>query len=230
VILFGDSHAYQWFNPLERAAKERHWRLVTLLKPGCPAVDLIPAGLAAPRASACADWHQNALSVIDSLRPAVVVMSSAANAVNRSGPGPGSISLADWKAATQRTLLHIAEGRTRVLLLRDTPWPGFDVPGCLARAATHSWFSAKTCDIPRSTALNEDVYRAERASAAGLPGVYVLDPDSKICHAAICPARDDDGMVIYRDYDHLAGAYAESLAPLLSDSISAALESVPATR
>ncbi len=222
VVLFGDSHAYQWFNPLEGAAQERHWRLVTLLKPGCPAADMVPPGLAAPRARACGEWHRNSLSVIDHLHPALVVMSSAASAVARPGHEPGTISLQDWQAATQRTLAHIAADQVRVLLLRDTPSPGFDVPGCLSRAANHPWFSASTCDFPRALALNDEVSQAERASAGGLSGVAFLDPNTRICPAAVCPAMDL-GMVIYRDYDHLAGSYARSLAPLLRDSISAAL-------
>ena len=33
IVLFGDSHAIQWFDALERIANERHWQLVTLLIP-----------------------------------------------------------------------------------------------------------------------------------------------------------------------------------------------------
>jgi peptidoglycan/LPS O-acetylase OafA/YrhL len=36
VVLFGDSHAMQWFPAIERIALRRGWRLVQLTKAGCP--------------------------------------------------------------------------------------------------------------------------------------------------------------------------------------------------
>jgi hypothetical protein len=36
VVLFGDSHAMQYFPALERIAARRRWRLVNLTKGGCP--------------------------------------------------------------------------------------------------------------------------------------------------------------------------------------------------
>ncbi len=41
ITLFGDSHALQWLPALERAAKTRHWRVVTITKSACPSVDVI---------------------------------------------------------------------------------------------------------------------------------------------------------------------------------------------
>ena len=36
VVLFGDSHAMQWFPALNGLAKEHDWRLVGLTKAACP--------------------------------------------------------------------------------------------------------------------------------------------------------------------------------------------------
>ena len=37
VVLFGDSHAAQWFPAMDRLGKERHWKLVSMTKSACPA-------------------------------------------------------------------------------------------------------------------------------------------------------------------------------------------------
>src|SRR6185369_4781962 len=41
IALFGDSHAAQWFSTFRRITTERNWRLVTFLKSGCPATDVV---------------------------------------------------------------------------------------------------------------------------------------------------------------------------------------------
>ena len=38
IVLFGDSHAAQWFPALEAAALRNDWRLIVLAKMGCPAI------------------------------------------------------------------------------------------------------------------------------------------------------------------------------------------------
>ena len=40
ILLYGDSHAVQWFEPLEQIALQRGYRLVVLLKAGCPVADV----------------------------------------------------------------------------------------------------------------------------------------------------------------------------------------------
>ena len=40
ILLYGDSHAVQWFEPLEQIALQRGWRLVVLAKGGCPVAEV----------------------------------------------------------------------------------------------------------------------------------------------------------------------------------------------
>jgi peptidoglycan/LPS O-acetylase OafA/YrhL len=41
VVLYGDSHAVQWFPALEKLAREKGFKLVTLTKSACPSIDVI---------------------------------------------------------------------------------------------------------------------------------------------------------------------------------------------
>ena len=43
MVLFGDSHAAQWFPALERIAQEKKWRLISLTKSACPSVWATPS-------------------------------------------------------------------------------------------------------------------------------------------------------------------------------------------
>ena len=39
IILYGDSHAAQWFPALEKLAQEKGFRLISLTKSACPSVE-----------------------------------------------------------------------------------------------------------------------------------------------------------------------------------------------
>jgi hypothetical protein len=77
VVLFGDSHAWQWTPALNIAASERDWKLVTYTKGGCP-VQNVGATVAALDESStnCAAWRNAAFAKISALRPALVIISS----------------------------------------------------------------------------------------------------------------------------------------------------------
>ena len=77
MVLFGDSHAAQWFPALLRIALDRHWRLVSLTKSGCTAADAtIWTDLLQRAYTECDAWRRAAFARIGALRPALVVVSS----------------------------------------------------------------------------------------------------------------------------------------------------------
>lgn len=62
MILFGDSHAMQYFPPLEGIAKRDGWRLIALNKAECtPALVKVRGMIAADREySRCGAWREGA--------------------------------------------------------------------------------------------------------------------------------------------------------------------------
>jgi peptidoglycan/LPS O-acetylase OafA/YrhL len=218
VVLFGDSHAAHWFPALERLAREDGVRLVSLTKSGCAAADVRPRGAARDRiVAACTEWRAATLRRIVAARPALVVMASSSRHVDRAdgGTGDAGIGAEAWRAGTRRTLSALSRAGIPVRLVRDTPWAGADVPGCLARAAwTAGWRTPRPCTFPRDTPLGTRVAELEARAAAGVPGVRVLDLSDAICRASPCrPVRD--GRVIFTDAHHLTGTFSASLAPVL---------------
>jgi peptidoglycan/LPS O-acetylase OafA/YrhL len=210
VVLFGDSHAIQWFDALERLAAERHWRLITVLKSACPAPDL-----GAPwRSPECDIWRATAVRDIRALHPTLVVLASTTRYLDDS-------SVAEWEAAMRRTLTQLTAAGVHVLVIRDTPTPPFNVPTCLARSARHSWYPGGQCAFMRTQALRPQFFAAEQRAAAGLSGVSFADLTDALCDRQLCSASDA-GLVIYRDDNHLTGRYAAHLAATLEPYLAAA--------
>ena len=218
VILFGDSHAIQWFNPLQRMAELYGWRLTTVVKSGCPATDVSPSGGSALRES-CASWRAEALRQILALRPSIVFLGNSTTYLKRNGKPLGvlGVSLEEWRNGTRRTLEALTDAGLQVVAIRDTPTSSFDIPTCLARSARRG-NSSGSCNLNKSESLDDAVFEAEKTSAQGLPKVSFLDVTDRLCGANTCWAVQK-GMIVYRDDNHLTGSFAESLLPELEAAL-----------
>lgn len=211
IVLFGDSHAAQWFDALNEMAVREHWRLTTVVKLGCAAVDVNPAvGLDSD--PECITWRGEAIRRIISLRPSLVILGSATNKLGRP-EDPGIRAGAALINAVQEGVLHTIQplhaARLRLILIRDTPEFPFDVTSCLARLARHSWYPAEACEMPRADVLDPAIYTAEKA-AASRANVKFIDLTDQLCPAGVCRATLD-GLVMYRDTHHLAGTAATAI-------------------
>ncbi len=216
IVLFGDSHAMQWFNPLERIAGQHGWRLTTIVKSGCPAVAVDVPDHSARFVRACDAWRAAAVRRIDSLRPAVVVAASSSGYLEVSGkPLRGSgLSLPQWREGIVRTLAALVASGAQVAWLRDTPIPTVDVPTCIERALRHTWYPGSACGMRRDVVVPPAELQATQAAVHGIPGVTLIDMTDHLCGVTTCPVWWH-GQLVYHDDSHLTGAFAESLAPAL---------------
>jgi peptidoglycan/LPS O-acetylase OafA/YrhL len=205
MALFGDSHAMQWFNAMRTVAADEGWRLLTFLRPRCAARDVNPPG-ASVGVENCRQWRARAIEKIIAAHPSVIVMASY------SAPTMDDklIPATEVTPATWRTLESLSPAGVPIVILRDSPLPPFHVPICLAKHYPDS----NGCDFAAATALNAEVYAGERAAAEGMANVRFIDMDDLICPDTVCPTILH-GLVIYRDQDHMTGAFARSLAPEL---------------
>jgi peptidoglycan/LPS O-acetylase OafA/YrhL len=78
VVLFGDSHAMQWFPALNEFAKERNWRLVGLTKAACPPAEVHIYNASLRRAyRECDEWRERMLErIVHDENPSLIVTSS----------------------------------------------------------------------------------------------------------------------------------------------------------
>jgi peptidoglycan/LPS O-acetylase OafA/YrhL len=219
VVLLGDSHADQWIPALVVLAAQKHWRLYTWTKSLCPAEAVVTWFKNTHPYDACTAWRASVrqrLSQIghidlilvgriadlqDAIRIGGRLVSRAAS------PGP-------WATASHQMFLDLGRIATHVVVLRDTPLPRFDVPGCL------SAHSADRCSFLRSRGVDLDrlLYQAERAAATD--AVSFVDLNNLICPPAPrCTVVNAAGLIEYRDANHLTASYVTSIAPQLAAQI-----------
>jgi hypothetical protein len=204
VVLYGDSHAAQWFPALDRLAVQRHWRLVELTKSSCSAADLpLWHDTLKREYTECAAFHRSAIARITRLRPGLVVVGSS---FNYRPAHPAADLPAQWKAAWDSTFAELRGSGARVAAIADTPYMGQSVPECLAEPANAG--HAGNCTRSLRSAVRGPEQRRVFLAYGG-----VIDPTAWFCTEA-CPAVIGN-LLVYRDSNHMTTTYARALAPLL---------------
>jgi hypothetical protein len=209
VVLFGDSHALQWFPAFAGMAERRGWRLVVYTRSACsPAEVALYERRAQRRYLECDTWRTRMLARIGELRPDLVVVSSSVNyrAVLAGAPAdPDAV----WRAGWTRTLATLKRDAGAVALLGDTPFFAGEPADCLTGRAGKIGDCAGAAD----TVVLEPGWREIQRATAAAAGVPVVDPLPWLC-AGRCPLVVGNTLV-YRDSNHLTEAYARLVTPLL---------------
>ena len=196
IVLYGDSHAAQWFPALEKLANERGFKLVSLTKSACPAVDSKRPDQGAFKMVHCTKWRQNSIARIAKIRPMAVITSS----FQYFTPANTKVSRSQWWSDGQRKLLKDLQGSTAHLIyISDTPRPLRDIPNCLASR------NSSSCDS------------TEKSRVSIVSGFQVVDPTPWLC-TSYCPAIVD-GTVAYRDASHISVQMAVKLLPKLEEAL-----------
>ncbi len=213
VVLFGDSHAAQWFPALERIATDRGWRLVSLTKSACTAADVTVWSATLGRAyTECDAWRRSAMERIAAERPALVVVSDSrgvrpiVDGETLAGDAGGP-ALAD---GLRRTLDALRPLAGEVAVIGVTPEAPDDPPACLSENPG----SVLACATPVDRAVDTAWLATEAAVAAEADATYI-DPTAWVCPTGPCPAVIGR-FLVYRDTHHLATPFAAALASRLA--------------
>jgi len=196
MVLYGDSHAAQWFPALLEIANRSGYKLVSLTKSACPSVDTKRNDQGAFKMARCAKWRENSLSRINRIKPDVLIMSSFQYFAQ-----PAQFSDRDkWWDDGQRKLLNQVKNSSPLLIyITDTPHPVRDIPACLANN------SISKCNT------------SERSNDLSIPGFKVVNPNPWLC-SNVCPAVKD-GVVAYRDASHISVDMSIALIPRLTQAL-----------
>jgi hypothetical protein len=132
----------------------------------------------------------------------------------------GPAAEAQWAEASLRTFERFAALADEVVVLRDTPWPGFDIPTCLSEHPRDPL--ACTYDLAEQASLDVPMVAVE--AAAGVDEfVEYVDPTPLVCPGDPCPAVVPTGAITYRDTHHLTARFALELADELGALLDATL-------
>lgn len=212
AVLMGDSVAGQWSPAAEKVFARPDWRLIVMTKSSCPMVD---ESFVLPRIgrlyTECDVWRRHALAEVASLHPDIVLLSTVAT---------NGFSQAQWTEGTSRVLASIAASVNRIIILRGTPRLPFDGPDCLAsHAGRPAWLGRPhACRAPRADPHDELVLQWLQQASSRYPNVRLVDMNDLICPDGTCSA-ETDGVVVFRDAQHMTASFTASLAPELGRRI-----------
>jgi peptidoglycan/LPS O-acetylase OafA/YrhL len=220
VVLFGDSHAAQWFPALNQIAEASGWKLVPLVKANCSVADVIERDKTLERRyTECEEWKEQAFAEIERLEPDVVVTASyEEKEILDDDP------VSAWADGWVESINRVDEAADRVYYLADSPNPPGDTPNCLAQHPE----DATECVAP----VDESIPQPERREAAIAAieedtDATVVDPLPWLCDTErdACPVIVGN-LLVYRDGNHLAARFVAELTPQLAAAIP--LEAAPA--
>ena len=204
VVLYGDSHAAQWFVPLEQIAIARGFELIVMTKGGCPTAEVYMPTATLRRT--CPIWRDKAIQTIGQLHPDMVIVAAASSYPNSDD---------EWATGFDTTMARLTSLTPKVLVLGDNP-------SSATKSGPASCLSAhlrdvQSCTTSREQALSEGHLDAER-SVATRYGATFVDTSDWLCTQLECPAIIGD-IQIYRDNTHLTTVAAAWFAPLLEEAI-----------
>jgi hypothetical protein len=210
MILFGDSHAMQYFPPLNVIAKHHGLRLIALNKAECTPAEVEVKSMIADREySECDTWREAALKRIEANAPGTIVV--LASDTYYIPYGPNGEELRDKAAgeamqdAYLATLRRLRKAGMRTVVMTDTPAAPDEIPACVSEHLNE----LLACSFPDRRGWNQEFeMRAARRSQA----TTLISLLAEICPDGTCRAVIGNA-ITYRDDSHLSATFARTLRP-----------------
>jgi hypothetical protein len=201
-----------WLPAVNELAQQNHWKLTFLAKSACPFGDypnyVDPNFEASGPYNQCNTWRSAVIAHVVSMRPAVVIVASAAREIAAAEPN-----------GLTKSLDALAKSSAKLIFLADIPHPGVNIPDCLAQHQD----DVTACNIPYSKSGVEFSGRLAEIAGARAAGAAVIDPTPWFCSGAICPVVVQN-TIVYMDTEHITGAYALLREPQLAAAVDSALK------
>jgi peptidoglycan/LPS O-acetylase OafA/YrhL len=212
LILFGDSHAMQYFPAVVELAEVNRWRLIVMTKAECPPEEVEVRSMVEDREySECDEWREKTFQRIEEGNQSVTVVMSGDTEYTPYGPEGEELSGDDASEAMEagylRTLRRIEAAGPHTVVIRDNPSSTEDVPSCVSEDIQH----LGRCAFPRHREWDRE-YDVRAAEAS--PDTHLVDFIGDICPGEVCRAVIGNALV-YRDKDHLTATFARTLEPML---------------
>lgn len=213
VVVLGDSHARQWIDAIDQLGQEEGWRVHSITKSACAIVDvsLYLPSQARPY-DECDTWRSEATARVAEIGQIdVAILARAATQVDRVLDGDRIVPAEEvtpfWSAGFERTAATFSELADKVVLLIDTPWPGFSPPACLSDNPD----DITECSFTLAEGRRDLVLVEAERDVAEAYGVRVVNPVPLVCEADPCTVVSEEGIILYRDTHHLTRTYTLTL-------------------
>lgn len=210
IALVGDSHAAMLIPAFEAWGISEKVRVDTYTKGACPFVagDVEYNGAAY---TACSEWVEKVTQQLLSTKPEAVISTMSRYRVIDGGALSFDDSKQPLTVMFEEAMRPLQAAGIKTASLRDTPRPDMAVPDCVAKNGS----ALSKCALPVSQVLladGPDVRASERNKEIGL-----IDLTAAFCSSQ-CPAVIE-GILVYRDNNHLTATYARTLHKQLGEGL-----------
>lgn len=212
VALYGDSHAAQWFSPLNEIAIANKWRLIALTQGGCTPIELSIYNVQNNGVYRhCTPWRKNALQYMKDEGVDFVITGQYVR--YRDANTGGIVSSRQWRLGYTELVQTLRASSMEPILFGDTP----DIPGVPPECIASNRRNVSQCVATLNRSTLVDVMDALRKVARD-EKVSMIDPQKWLCHNNLCPVIVGN-ISVYRDDNHISDVMARWLQPLLADKI-----------
>ncbi len=202
IALIGDSHARQFFEPIEAVAIQNKLQLDVISKTACPVQHPDDYQLGTTGGGQyCEEWNQE-LGRYLAANDYDLLITLNSTLIHDGKPKPTRSFVA--------AVTSWVELGHNVLVVRDNPKPSVedqisDFRYCIEQQGLDA---ATKCRVPKDEAmLPPDAFYRE---ASKVTGVNTLDLTDVFCDEQWCPVIID-GMIVYRDGSHVTNTFARTL-------------------
>jgi peptidoglycan/LPS O-acetylase OafA/YrhL len=212
AVLLGDSIGAQWFPAVEAILDPQTWQIVVLTKSSCPMVDEpIFYARIGREYTECTSWRNKAIAWINGRHVDRVFIGGTASS---------EFTDQQWIEGTRRILEEVGRNAGHVYLIEANPVLGFHGPSCLAEHGS-GFAPGEGCRSSAGNPRYEHVAEMLKTVATSTPKVSWLETSSWVCPGGHCEAFRD-GMIVFRDNQHLTATFAATAAAHLNRQIQSA--------
>jgi len=212
VVFLGDSVGAQWFSMIPGIFQEPDWRTIVLTKSSCAIVDEDFYYQSIRKTyQVCTDWRNAVLDELDTIKPDVLIIGNSATY---------PFNKIQWVEGSSRIFERVSKAANTIYIIPGTPSLGFDGPGCVSRNLSSEGH------IDRAACLAKDRVKHVQAvsgflglAADRFNNVYLLNLNDLACPGGNCNAISEDGLVIFRDSQHLTDTFVRNQIPYISERI-----------
>lgn len=213
VVVLGDSTGITLL-PTVRAALGDTYNVRGMTMAGCVALDVTVKADKPQFAEDCDRFKADSIRAINSLKPAMVFLSSTSNVLGLLVSGaPEERAGAEWRQGTVNELKALAPSGAKLFVVSAPP-AGKAPVVCATRTST-----PKDCQytVPPSFTITAQAMQ----DASGAAGATYIDTRDWFCSGNECPAFIGD-TPLKRDAVHTTKQYAAILAGVFKDAVTAA--------
>jgi hypothetical protein len=196
IVLFGDSHAAQWFPAIEKIANSQGYKLFSFTKASCAAIDLPRLNKGAFKASECKEWQENQIAKIKKINPDILILTNSEHYQLKASENKKNLY---WQQAQRKLYKELRPVSNNVIFLVDTPKPQIDVPACLA-----SGKEAECNQINKPIKYGSSSYKR-------------IDLTNWFCDLTCLAIKDN--FIVYRDASHISVAAALAATETLRNEL-----------